>query len=160
MVRHSKFYSFEEAKRKMEHYCSYQDRCHKEVETKLAGMGLISEARDQIIMHLIEQDFLNEERFALLYSRSKFNQKNWGRIRLKRELALRGISVYLIKKALSGISEEEYLLKFNELASHKWNRIDAPDLQRKKKKLLDYLIYRGWEHHLIYDKIRALSTGK
>ena len=67
-----KTYSVDEALKKLENYCAYQDRCHQEVEQKLFDMGMISQAKEKIILHLIEQTYLNEERFAKAYVRGKF----------------------------------------------------------------------------------------
>ena len=143
----------------MERYCCYQERCHREVEAKLKELGMIPEARATIIAHLIERDYLNEERFALNFVSGKFNQKNWGRIRLTSELKFRQISPYLIKKALASIPEETYLEKLRELAAKKWAHITVQNPQLKKRKLYDYLAYRGWERHLIYDEIRELARA-
>lgn len=154
----STYQSLEEATRKLERYCSYQDRCHWEVEAKLKELGMIPEARATIIAHLIENDYLNEERFALNFVQGKFNQKNWGKVRLKSELRFRGIGPYLIKKALASIPHTDYLQKLEDLAGKKWEHITVPNPQLKKRKLYDYLAYRGWERDLIYDEIRKLSA--
>lgn len=131
-----------------------------EVESKLMDLGMIPEARAEILHHLIKFDFLNEERFALTYARSKFNQKHWGKVRLKNELKRRQISSYLITKALAQFSNAEYADKLDEIASKKWSQIKGPSLQHKKKKLFDYLVYRGWEYALVYDKIREFASDK
>ena len=79
-MNHYKAYSLEEAKRKLESYCAYQERCHKDVVEKLRGMKMIPEAIDQIATHLIQENYLNEERFARSFARGKFNIKKWGSI--------------------------------------------------------------------------------
>lgn len=145
-----------EAQRKLEQYCSYQDRCHKEVEEKLASLSLIPEAKEKIIVHLIQQNYLNEERFAKSFARGKFRIKKWGRQRIIRELKFRKISEYLIKMALQEISETEYVQTFHELAEKKFDMIRESNVQKKKKKLINYLMYRGWESTLIYEKIHDL----
>jgi regulatory protein len=93
---------------KIEHYCSYQERCHEEVIQKLFQFSLSQVDKDTIIVHLIENDFLNEERFANLFTISKLHQKKWGKVRIKNELKLRKISNYLISNALKQISLDEY----------------------------------------------------
>ena len=93
MIRNTS-YTVEEAKKKLEGYCSYQERCHKEVEQKLAEMNMIDQAKDIIIMHLMNQNFLNEERFAKSFARGKFSMKNWGKVRIIKELKFRNISAY------------------------------------------------------------------
>jgi regulatory protein len=156
MYSFRKSYSLEQALSRLQRYCTYQDRCHIEVERKLTEMRMIPQAKEQIIMSLIEDDYLNEERFALAFVKGKFRIKKWGRIRLKAELKKRKISKYLIKSALEQISEKDYLFTFEELANRKANSIKANSILLKKKKLADYLIYRGWESSLVNNKVNQL----
>ena len=156
MYSFRKSYTLEQALSRLQRYCTYQDRCHIEVERKLTEMRMIPQAKEQIIMSLIEDDYLNEERFALAFVKGKFRIKKWGRIRLKAELKKRKISKYLIKSALEQISEKEYLFTFEELANRKANSIKADSILLKKKKLADYLIYRGWESTLVNNKVNQL----
>ncbi len=145
-----------EAIKKMEHYCAYQERCHKDIEDKLKTMSLIPEAREKIILHLLEHNFLNEERFAQSFARGKFRIKKWGKQRIIRELKYRQISAYNIKTALKEISEEDYIKTFHELAEKKNEALKEVDRNKKRKKLTDYLLYRGWETNLVFDKAKEL----
>ncbi|WP_149274505.1 regulatory protein RecX [Pareuzebyella sediminis] len=152
-----KTYTVSEATKKLESYCAYQERCHQEVIQKLRGMHMIPAAIDQIIVHLIEHNYLNEERFAKNYARGKFNIKKWGRNRTANELKRRQISSYNIQRALKEIDDDLYLKTFHELAEKKWGQLHESSVQLKKKKLADYLFYRGWESHLVYEKINELA---
>ena len=105
---------------KLEYYCSYQERCHVEVIEKLRGFTISDQEKDRIIVHLITQNFLNEERFASLFTISKFHQKKWGKIRIKNELKARKISDFLITKSLKEIVLEEYETIFHTLAEKQW----------------------------------------
>ena len=149
-------YSVEEATRKLEHYCSYQERCHKEVNQKLYDMNMIPQAIDVIIVHLLNHNFLNEERFANAFVRGKFRIKKWGKYRITQELKQKDIAKTLITSALKQISDTEYLQTFHELAERKAATIKETNPQKKKKKLADYLLYRGWESHLVYDKVNEV----
>ena len=151
-----KTYTLQEATRKLEHYCTYQERCHKEVQQKLTGMHMIPEAIDIIIVHLLEHNFLNEERFAKTFVRGKFKFKNWGRRRLTYELKKKDISKVNINQALTEISDTEYIGVFNDLAEKKASSIRETNVQKKKKKFIDYFLYRGWETHLVYEKVNEL----
>ena len=115
-----KSYTLEEAKRALERYCVYQDRCHKEVISKLYDCNMIPETHDIIIVHLIQHDFLNEERFSKSYARGKFRIKKWGKVRIVRELKFRNISAYNVKTALKEIEESDYFSTFNALALKKF----------------------------------------
>lgn len=140
----------------MERYCSYQERCHKEVIQKLRDMRMIPEAIDHIVVKLMHDNFLNEERFAKAFVSGKFRIKKWGKHRLTRELRQKDIGKTLINMALQTISDAEYLETFHELAERKAETIRETNILKKKKKLADYLFYRGWESHLIYDKVNEV----
>jgi regulatory protein len=156
-VNISKTYTVAEAQSRMEHYCAYQERCHKEVEQKLREMKMIPEAKELIIGHLLQHNFLNESRFSQAFARGKFNHKKWGKRRIVSELKSRYISEYNIRLALKEISEADYLSTFDTLSEKRFNQLDSEkNLQKKRKKFIDYLLYRGWETHLIYEKSREL----
>lgn len=156
-MKTTKSYTVKEAFQALCKYCVYQDRCHEEVEKKLKNMEMIPEARAQIISDLIKHDFLNEERFALNYALGKFNQKGWGIIRIRQELKRRKISTYLLKKAISQIDEETYYKKLNELATKKFNQLHRDTSWKSKSKLKNYLTYKGYESHLVYEMINKLT---
>lgn len=149
----TKTYTVDEAQKKLESYCAYQERCHKEVRTKLISMKMIPEAIDKIMVHLIEHNFLNEERFAKAFVSGKFRIKKWGKNRLKRELKQREISKYSIDVALKEIDLDDYYHTLNELTKKRIEQVKEKDLYKRKKKVADYLLYRGWESHLVYEKL-------
>jgi regulatory protein len=148
-------YTVDEAQNVLENYCAYQERCHKEVQLKLKKMGMIPEAMDKIIVHLIEHNYLNEERFAKAFVRGKFRIKKWGKNRLVRELKFREVSKYSIVSGLSEIEPEEYLEILDELVKKRIAQVKERNQYKKKRKVADYLLYRGWESHLIYEKLNT-----
>jgi regulatory protein len=156
MNQKTKGYTIQEATKKIESYCAYQDRCHKEVNGKLKEMGMIPLAIDTIIGQLIEDRFLNEERFAKSFARGKFNIKKWGKNRIVNELKFRNISKYNITTALKEIDPQEYLNTLDTLAIKRLGQISESNIQKRRKKLADYLLYRGWESHLVYEKLQEL----
>ena len=145
------------ARQKMEFYCSYQERCHQEVQEKLYSYDLSEKERNQIIVHLIEHNFLNEERFARRFARGKHRIKHWGKIRIVNELKQRQISAPNIKCALTEIPEEEYQDTFDKLAEKQWETIRETNALKKKKKFCDYLLRKGWESNLVYGKMKELE---
>ncbi len=147
-----KTYTLQEATKKLEHYCAYQERCHQEVRQKLLGMHMIPEAIDVIIVHLLEHNYLNEERFAKTFVSGKFRIKKWGRRRLTQELERKDISKVNINQAITEIDDNDYIETFHDLAEKKANSLKESNKFKKRKKLINYLIYRGWESHLVYDK--------
>ena len=148
--------SVEEIKRKLESFCVYQDRCHKEVEKKLSEYNLISEAKDNILLHLLQENFLNEERFSKSFARGKFRIKKWGKQRITRELKKRDISSYNIKTALKEIDEEEYIATLYGLVEKKNKLVTDTNVFKRRKKVADYLLYRGFESNLVYEAINTI----
>lgn len=155
-----KVVSYTEAMQKMANYCAYQERCHMEVEKKLAEFKLIPEAREKILIYLLNEDFLNETRFAESFARGKFKFKKWGRLRIIKELKLRKISEFNIKKGLQEISETDYLNSFEYHSTQKWNNLKNETLTKAKQKFINYFQYRGWENHLIFDKLKEFESSQ
>ncbi|MBE7629852.1 regulatory protein RecX [Tenacibaculum piscium] len=149
-------FTVKEIQRKLEFYCVYQDRCHKEVEAKLKEYNAVPEVRELILLSLLKDNFLNEERFAKSFARGKFRIKKWGKNRIVRELRFRDISPYNIKTALKEIDEQEYIATLYALVTKKNNVISETNSFKRNKKIADYLLYRGFESHLIYEAINAL----
>ena len=145
-----KSFTVDEIKRKLENYCVYQDRCHKEVEQKMWEFHLIPEARELILLSLMKDNFLNEERFAKSYARGKFRIKSWGKQRIVRELKFRDISAYNIKTALKEIKETDYLETIYRITENRNEVISGPNIYKRKKKLVDFLMRKGFENDLIF----------
>ena len=156
MMNYYTNHTITEATKKLEGYCAYQERCHKDVVTKLKQMRMIPEAIAQIVTHLIQENYLNEERFAQSFARGKFNIKKWGRIRITNELKQRNITKYNINIALKEIDDRVYLETLDALAKKRLKAIKETNVQKRKRKLADYLLYRGWESDLVYSKIQEL----
>lgn len=149
--------SVEQVLQKLEYYCAYQERCHSEVQEKLRSFHLTSNEMDVVIVHLIQNNYLNEERFACVFSISKFHQKHWGKIRIKNELKARKISDFLITKAIKEIPSEEYHSTFDTIAEKHWESITEKNTLKKRKKFCDYLLRKGWESELVYEKVKELE---
>ena len=153
-----KVFTVDEIKKKLEYYCAYQDRCHQEVEKKLSEFRLIPEARELILIHLIQDDFLNEHRFVQSFTRGKIRIKKWGRNRITQELKLRNISAYNIKSAMKEIEAEEYFNTLQTLARTKYESIKETNPYIKKQKLYQYLYRRGFESDLIQEVMKSITS--
>ena len=152
----NKVFTVDEIKRKLEAYCVYQDRCHKEVEQKMFDYNLIPEAREIILLSLMKDNFLNEERFSKSFARGKFRIKSWGKQRIVRELKFRNISVYNIKTALKEINEEEYIETINRITTNRNEVIFETNIYKRKKKLIDFLMRKGFESNLIFETVNNI----
>ncbi|SCW80565.1 regulatory protein RecX [Mucilaginibacter sp. NFR10] len=139
---------------KAEHFCAYQERAQQEVRDKLYEWGLWPDAVERIISQLIEGNFLNEERFARIYAKSKFNQKVWGRIKIKQGLKLKRVPDVLIKKALLTIDPDDYLTALTHLLQKKEAILNEKNQLKRRYKLQQYAMGRGFEAELIADILK------
>jgi regulatory protein len=141
--------SNEQALQKLKHFCGYQERCHKEVKEKLYSLGISRSAHDEMIASLIEENYLNEERFAILFAGGKFRMKQWGRKKILYALREKQVSLYSIKKALKQIDETQYLQTLSGLAKKKYALLKNEQYLVRKKKTIDYLLQKGFEMELV-----------
>ena len=149
--------SKEQALPKIKQYCTYQERCHAEVKEKLYAFGLYKKDVEQLISQLIEENYLNEERFAIQYAGGKFRMNQWGRVKIKYALKQKQVSDYCIKKALKEINESDYKKTLQKLAEKKLKTLKGEkNIFIKKRKLQDYLLQKGYEGELV----RAVANGK
>lgn len=139
----------EQALQKLKQYCAYQERCHAEVVDKLYQLGVWKKEHDAIIATLIEENYLNEERFALAYAGGKYRMKQWGRVKIKYELKQKQVSNYSINKALKQFDEDEYRQTLQKLANDKYALLKGEQYLVRKKKTMDFLMQRGYETDLI-----------
>jgi regulatory protein len=150
----NKKYTPTEARSRIAKYCAYQERCHKEVRDKLYSYGLFKEEVEQLIYELIQNNFLNEERFAIAYAKGKFNYKKWGRNRIKQELQFRKISDYCIKKGLQTIDEEQYEVVLTNLLEKKIASLKNMKSYQKNFKAAQFVLSKGYESDIVWSIIK------
>jgi regulatory protein len=149
-----KTWSKEQALQKAKHYCAYQERCHQEVKEKLYSLGLWKRDVEECLSTLIEENYLNEERFAIAFAGGKFRVKNWGRTKIKYELQQKKVSPYCIKRAMKEIDDADYQKTLKKLGEEKWKSLKGEkNIFIKKKKTQDYLVQKGYEYELVNDFI-------
>ena len=138
-----------QALQKIKHYCAYQDRCHSEVKQKLYSMGAGKKHFDSIIAKLVEEGYLDEERFAIAFAGGRFRIKQWGRVKIKHEMKQKQVSELSINKALKQINGKEYVEVLNRLADNKYSSLQNEQPLTRKKKTMDYLLQKGFEWELV-----------
>jgi regulatory protein len=150
----------EQAFQKLKHYCGYQERSHDEVKQKLYGLGLHRQDVEELMSQLIEENYLNEEKFAIAFAGGRFRQKQWGRVKIAHELKQKKVSPYCIRTALDEIDEEDYLKTLNRLAEKKWDSLQGPGNTGyvKSSKTTTYLLQRGFERALVITVIAQLKN--
>ena len=153
-----KNWSPEEARGKLETFCSYQERCAWELRRKLFEKGISGTATEKILAELEASGFVDEERFARSYARGKFRIKKWGRARIRQELKLRQISSSIIQLGLSEIDGEEYFATLEREAEKKWEKTKEADAYKKRYLVTKYLMSKGFEQDLIQEALSALIS--
>ena len=153
MLSEKKSFTFDEIKQKIVNYCVYQDRCHAEVEQKMKEFLLIPEAKEEILLYLIKENYLNEERFTRSYVRGKFYIKKWGRNKIKVNLLQKGISEKLIIKAYDEIDERDYQDAIRDFIEKLVPTYKGLKEYQKKQKIIKYLLSKGYEYDLIVNEI-------
>ena len=138
-------YTKDEARQKIMSYCAMQERCHFEVEEKLKSWYIPYNISCDLISHLIEYNFLNEERFARSFARGKFKLKRWGKFKIKQKLFEKRVSKLCIKLGLTEISDEDYKTAIAELILKKEKGIIAGNKFERNVKLKKYLLQKGYE---------------
>jgi regulatory protein len=141
----------EQVFQKLKHFCGYQERCHSDVKEKAYSFKLRKTEVEELLSRLIEDGYLNEERFAIMFAGGKFRMKQWGRMKIKHELKQKKISEYCIRKALNNIDEKEYLSTADKLAKKKWDSVNGPGINQfvKMAKTRDFLLQKGFESEII-----------
>lgn len=139
---------------KLRHYCAYQERCHEEVRTKLLSLKVYGDRLEEVISQLVQEDFLNEERYAKAYAGGKFRMQKWGRERIRKELRFRKISEYCIRQAMEEIPEEDYVLTLDQLIRSAKKRYASGTPAQRHYKLMNYLLSKGYERSLITERLK------
>ena len=157
MPLQKKYLTKEQALQKLRQYCAYQERSHSEVIQKLWELGVRKAEHDEIVSSLIEEDYLNEERFAIQFAGGKFRMKDWGRKRIYYALKEKKVSEYNIRKALKEITDEAYEKTLEELAEKKYASLKDEQYLVRKKKTMDYLMQKGYEPDLVTKALSRFS---
>ncbi|MEO6820698.1 MAG: regulatory protein RecX [Ginsengibacter sp.] len=151
------YFTPEQSIPKIKQFCAYQERCHKEVIEKLYSFSLNRQEIDEILSILINENYLNEERFAIHYAGGKFRMKQWGKNKIKQSLKFKQVSDYCIRKALKEINDEDYRKTFWKLVEAKLHTIKREkNIFIKKRKLQDYLLQKGYESELIREAVTGI----
>ncbi len=153
-----KNYTPEQAFQKLKQYCAYQERSHYEAKEKLYSFGLHKTEVETLLSKLIEEDYLNEERYAILFAGGHFRSKKWGRIKINAALQQKKVSSFNIKKGLKVIDEADYRKCLLQLASTKWSSIKSEQWISRMAKTTNYLLQKGYESNLIQDAIAQIRS--
>ncbi|WP_438829985.1 regulatory protein RecX [Chryseobacterium oncorhynchi] len=151
MPMEKKSFTFDEIKQKLVNYCVYQDRCHAEIEQKMKEFLLIDEAKEEIFLYLMKENYLNEERFTRSYIRGKFYIKHWGKNKIKMNLKQKQISEKLISMCFDEIHDDDYIKTITRIYEDYSSKQKGLQEYQKKSKTIKYLMGRGFEYEKIND---------
>lgn len=138
-------------------YCAYSERSQYDVRLKIREWKQESEVAEWIIAQLIQENFLNEERFVLAYTRGKLRQNRWGRIKIKHALKQKQISNYLINKAMQSIEDEEYIEILRNDIEKRTQKLKTLNFAEEQK-IASYFQQRGFELNLVFDIIKEVKN--
>lgn len=150
-MSNGKILTYQAAKSKIENYCAYQERSQQEVRDKLYNWGLHKNEVENLIVELINDNFLNEERFALAFASGRHRMKKWGKYKIKQGLKQRSISEPLIRIALKSIDPEEYYNNLKDVLEKKASMIHQTDPLKARYQLINYALSKGYEKNLIIE---------
>lgn len=145
-----------EALAKIQRYCAYQERSHKEVKSKLYDYGLYATQVEEIISQLITDGFLNEERFAKAYAGGKFRIKKWGKLKIKNELEFLGLTKNCIQHGLKEIESSDYTKTLKALIKKKSIEISEENRFKKRDKVARFVIGKGYEPEMVWEYVKDL----
>ena len=148
----------EQAFMKLKHYCGYQERCHYEVKEKLYSLGLRKSDVEQLISRLIEENYLNEERFAQQFAGGYFRQKKWGINKIVYALRHKKVSEYNIKKGIKTIDQVEYNKVAEKLIRAKWLLPKKEQYMNRETKTMAYLLQKGYDAGLVQTIIKKIKN--
>ena len=147
-----------EALSKIYRYCAYQERSHHEVKDKLFEYGLRSSEVDEILSQLIIEGFLNEERYAKTFAGGKFRMMKWGKLKIQRALEMEGLTPKCISRGLAEIDSKDYSKTLVSLIKKKSTQTNEPNLFKKKNKIAQFVIGKGYEPELVWESINELYS--
>ena len=142
---------------KMAKYCAYQERCVKEVRDKLKTYDIPQQERDKILEYLLDNRFVNDERFAKSFVRGKVNQSGWGVNKIRFHLIQKGIAKDIIDEALGQNDEEAYRQRLVDILKTKSRTVKAASDFEKKRKLAAYAMQKGFEGNLVWEVLKDLD---
>jgi regulatory protein len=149
-----KKFSPKEALPKIQSYCAYQERSHKEVKNKLFEYGLYASEVDELISTLIVDGFLNEERFAKAFAGGKFRIKRWGRLKIKQELEMLGLTKRNVTTGLKEIDSSDYSKTLKALIKKKASLITESNPFKKKNLVARFVIGKGYEAEMVWEMVK------
>lgn len=129
----------------MQNWCAYQERSQFDVRKKLFSLKLEQSQIEEVIVALIADNFLNEERFAMAFAGGKFRIKHWGKQKIKIELRKHQVSEYCVEKALKSLDLEKYEDEMTKLIQKKMNQSKHVDRRKLYYSVMNYMLTKGYE---------------
>ncbi|MDC3050396.1 RecX family transcriptional regulator [Flavobacteriales bacterium] len=155
-MMNGKIFDVKIVKERIRHYCAVMDRCQFQVITKLKSYGVSDALADEILIELIQNKYLDEERFARSFCSGKFKIKRWGRNKIAFELSKLKVPKSCILLAMSEIDDIDYKNVIRHLANKKMALLKDKNSYVRKKKVVDSLLRKGYESELVWSYVHKL----
>jgi regulatory protein len=133
----------------MKRWCAADEKSHFHVRTKLIEHQVYGDDLEDIITELIQENFLNETRYASAYVSGKLKINEWGRKKIIFGLKQKYVSSYNIQKAIQSIDEELYQSTLEKLFEFKARGLKLSS-KNDQLKIYKFLEQRGFESELIH----------
>ena len=146
-----------EAKQKAGRFCAFQERSPKEISDKLRGWGLENDQVQDVLEQLLNEGFVDPQRFANAYCNDKFEFNSWGKHKIKANIFVHQLDAVVVENALARIDNDNYINRLAELAEKKWSNLEGVEDVNRKQKTLSYLTNKGFETDLIWKALNQLS---
>ena len=141
----------------LKNYCAIQERCSTDILTKMKSWRITNKNQNKILNILIQEDFINDKRYSKSFCRGKFRIKKWGKLKIMNELKRKNINPTTIMSSLNEINDIDYIKELDTQFNKKKQSINSLKFYDKKKKIAIYLIGKGYESHLVWEKLRELK---
>ena len=151
-----KYLTVDQALEKLRHYCAYQERCHQDVRYKLVNLGIRGDDLEDIIATLVEEGYLDEERFAHSFARGKLRINGWGIRKILQSLRQKKISEYNLRKVQEELDVTEYREVLIRMLTKKTRSMREQDQYVVRQKLFKYGTSRGFESSILNDVLNEL----
>lgn len=149
-----------EARNKAEAYCSSVERCVSEVEMKLEQWGATNEIKEKVIKHLIEEKYIDQQRYCAAFVRDKYRFNQWGRVKIGQALRMKRISSDFISHGMEEIDEEEYFKILSSLIEQKKKSVKARTEYERNGKLIRFALGRGFEMEAILRCVKQADSDE
>ena len=129
--------------------CSQAEHCSHEMLEKMRRWGLADDAQARIMEYLVNEQYINDERYCRYFVKDKIRYNKWGRRKVEQALMLKHISRDIYQPVLDEVDDEEYLTILKPLLQNKRRQLKAMSEYEANGRLIRFAISRGFTMDII-----------